>query len=142
MHRPSTTRAGRVGLAAGVLTLALSALAAPASAEPGAPGAVYTSTNSPTGNAVVAFQRAANGSLTPAGRFATGGSGTGGGLGNQGAVVLSDDRQLLFAVNAGSNQITSFEVTPHGLRRADLVSSAGIEPVSLTVHGQLLSVLN
>src|SRR3989442_6932721 len=142
MHRSSTTRRPRAGLVAGLAALALGALAAPASAEPGAPGAVYTSTNSPTGNAVVAFQRAANGSLTPAGRFATGGSGTGGGLGNQGAVVLSDDRQLLFAVNAGSNQITSFEVPPHGLRRADLVASGGVEPVSLTVRGQLLYALN
>jgi 6-phosphogluconolactonase (cycloisomerase 2 family) len=122
--------------------LALGALAVPASAAPGAPGAVYTSTNAPTGNAVAAFHRAANGSLTPAGSFATGGSGTGGGLGTQGAVVLSDDHQLLFAVNAASNQVTSFEVTPHGLRRADLVGSAGIEPVSLTVHGRLLYVLN
>src|SRR5262249_36891937 len=73
---------------------------------------------------------------------ATGGSGTGGGLGNQGAVGLSDDRRLLFAVNAGSNQITSFEVTPHGLRREALVASGGIEPVSLTVHERLLYLLN
>jgi 6-phosphogluconolactonase len=142
MQRPVTTQAGRVGLAAGILALALGASAAPASAQPGAPGVVYTSTNSPEGNAVVAFDRSANGSLTPAGSFATGGSGTGGGLGNQGAVVLSNDHQLLFAVNAGSNQITSFEVTPHGLRRADVVASAGVKPVSLTVHGRLLYVLN
>jgi len=142
MHRPRSTRARRVGLAAGAITVALAALAVPASAQPGAPGAVYTSTNSPAGNAVVAFDRAANGSLTPGGSFATGGTGTGGGLGNQGAVVLSDDHRLLFAVNAGSNQITSFEVTPHGLRGADLVASGGVEPVSVTVHGRLLYALN
>src|SRR5437870_148842 len=109
MNTPTTSRSGRVGLAAGAVALAIGAFAPTASARPGAPGAVYTSTNSPTGNAVVVLDRAANGSLTPAGSFATGGTGTGGGLGNQGAVGLSDDHRLLFAVNAGSNQVTSFE---------------------------------
>jgi 6-phosphogluconolactonase len=142
MQSPTTTRAGRVGLAVAAVALALGAFAVPASAAPGAPGAVYTSTNSPASNAVVVFNKAANGSLTAAGSFATGGTGTGSGLGNQGAVALSDNHRLLFAVNAGSNQITSFEVTPHGLRRADLVASGGVEPVSLTVHGRLLYVLN
>ena len=51
-------------------------------------GELYTVTNSPAGNAVKVFDRAGNGSLTAAGEFATGGSGTGGGLGNQSAVVL------------------------------------------------------
>jgi 6-phosphogluconolactonase len=142
MHKSRTSRRDVAALAAGVAALALGAWAVPASADPGGPGAVYTSTNATAGNSVVAFDRAANGSLVPAGSFSTGGTGTGGGLGNQGAVVLNDDHRLLFAVNAGSNQITSFHVTPHGLLRTGLVASAGIEPVSLTVHGRLLYVLN
>src|SRR5207244_5302396 len=40
---------------------------------------VYTITNAASGNAVLAFHRAANGALTPAGTFPTGGTGTGGG---------------------------------------------------------------
>ena len=41
-------------------------------------GGVFVSTNGLNGNAVVAFARAADGTLTPAGTFATGGTGIGG----------------------------------------------------------------
>jgi len=51
-------------------------------------GSVYTMTNSAEGNEVLVFSRSADGSLTPAGAFATGGFGTGGGLGNQSGVIL------------------------------------------------------
>jgi 6-phosphogluconolactonase (cycloisomerase 2 family) len=105
-------------------------------------GIVYSSTNSPAGNAVVTFERAHDGALRPAGSFPTGGTGTGGGLGNQGAVVLDEDRARLFVANAGSDQISSFGVTRRGLRLLDVVPSHGDRPVSLTVHGDLLYVLN
>ena len=42
------------------------------------PGAVFTLTNSPAGNAVAVFDRSADGSLSPAGTYATDGLGTGG----------------------------------------------------------------
>ena len=130
-------------VAAGALILALSAGPAVANSfGSGGSGAVYTSTNSPSGNAVLAFDRSHDGRLTPAGSFPTGGTGTGGGLGNQGAVVLDDRRDLLFVVNAGSDQITSFHAGRHGLRRLDVESSGGDQPISLTVHGSLLYVLN
>ncbi len=45
-------------------------------------GQVYTMNNNPAGNAVLVYDRAADGSLTAAGSFPTGGLGTGGGLGN------------------------------------------------------------
>jgi 6-phosphogluconolactonase len=122
---------------------AAAALAAPAAAfGDDDSGTVYTSTNSPGGNAIQTFNRAEDGSLTPGGSFATGGTGTGGGLGNQGAVVLDDRGDRLFAVNAGSDQITTFNVAGRGLRIRDLESSNGDQPVSLTVHGDLLYVLN
>jgi 6-phosphogluconolactonase len=105
-------------------------------------GAVYTLTNAPAGNAVAVFDRAADGSLTPAGTFATGGSGTGGGLGSQGAIALSDDGKLVFAVNAGSNSISELAVRPHGLELVGTVGSGGLLPISLTLHGSLLYVLN
>jgi hypothetical protein len=38
-------------------------------------GALYTQTNDPAGNTVQKFDRAADGSLSPAGTFATGGAG-------------------------------------------------------------------
>jgi len=105
-------------------------------------GAVYTMTNATAGNSVLVFSRAANGSLTPAGSFATGGLGSGGSLGNQGGLALSWNKNWLFAVNAGSNDISSFEVGPRGLKLLDRIPSGGERPVSLTLHGNILYVLN
>ncbi len=103
-------------------------------------GAVYTLTNSPAGNAVKVFHRAGDGSLTAGGEFATGGTGTGGGLGNQDALVLDDDH--LFAVNPGSDSISAFKVKRTGLELVDTVASGGDQPISVTVEDGLLYVLN
>lgn len=114
----------------------------PASADGGRSGAVFTLSNDQTGNSVVAFDRAADGTLTPAGTFATGGAGTGAGLGSQGALILGDHGSALFAVNAGSNEITSFAVRENGLTWLQTVSSGGTRPISLTEHDGVLYVLN
>jgi len=105
-------------------------------------GAVFTLSNAAGGNAVIAFERGADGTLTPAGSFATLGNGTGAGLGSQGAVALSDDGRFLFAVNAASNTITSFAVDGASLTRVSTVASGGALPISLTTHGSVLYVLN
>ena len=105
-------------------------------------GAVFTESNSAAGNVVLAFARSADGSLTPAGSFATLGNGTGAGLGSQGAVTLSDDGRFLFAVNAASNTIASFTVDGTSLTRVSTVASGGTLPISLTTHGNILYVLN
>src|SRR2546428_1752114 len=97
------------------------------------PGAVYTITNQLAGNAVAVFARSADGTLTPAGSFATGGTGTGVGLGSQGAVTLSGDGRLLFAVNAGSNDLSVFGVRPNGLSLLSRTASGGALPTSVTV---------
>src|SRR5438876_735880 len=73
-------------------------------------GAVYTMSNARSGNQILLFDRHVDGTLTPAGAIATGGAGTGGGLGNQSGLVLSDDGESLLAVNAGSNDISIFDV--------------------------------
>ena len=110
------------------------------------PGAVYTLTNAAGGNAVVAFHRAENGALTPLGSFATGGNGTGGTLDpltSQYAVVVNATHEALFAVDAGSDDITSFRIAPDGaLTRVSQVSSRGTLPNSIAVHGNLVYVLN
>src|SRR5713226_2181895 len=111
-------------------------------AAAGSPGAAYTISNEAAGNAVLVFERAADGTLTSRETFATGGLGSGGGLGSQGTVVLTQNNQFLFVVNAGSNEISSFHVRPHGLSLIDTVDSGGLQPISLTVHGDLLYVLN
>ncbi|HEU0079640.1 MAG TPA: beta-propeller fold lactonase family protein [Longimicrobiaceae bacterium] len=106
------------------------------------PGAVYVTSNSPAGNAVLAFDRSADGTLSPAGSFPTGGTGTGAGLGSQGALVLSDNGQWLLAVNAGSDQVSVFRVRPDGLELTDTEASGGDMPISVTVQGRLVYVLN
>src|SRR5881628_1495178 len=131
-------------LAFGIGAAALMGLSLlPASAgSGGAAGAVYALTNSPAGNAVVVYQRGADGSLTPDGVFATGGTGTGAGLGSQGAIIVSDDHQLLFAVNAGDNTISSFRIRPDGLELVNTAPSGGTMPTSVAFFRGLLYVLN
>ncbi|HET7489678.1 MAG TPA: beta-propeller fold lactonase family protein [Acidimicrobiales bacterium] len=127
---------------AAVVAAPVAGAALPAGAAGPSPGAVYLLSNQVAGNSVLAYSRAADGTLTPAGSVATGGTGTGGGLGSQGAVVLDEDGTHLYAVNAGSNTVTSFRVADGGLERLDVVPSGGTMPTSLTVHGGLLYVLD
>jgi 6-phosphogluconolactonase len=129
-------------LGVGLLAALALAATATASAADNSLGAVYALTNSPAGNAVVAFSRSADGTLAPQGTFQTGGKGTGSGLGSQGAVVLSNDNRQLFAVNAGSNSVSLFSVRPDGLDLETTVPSGGILPISVTVQGKLAYVLN
>ncbi|HEU0303935.1 MAG TPA: hypothetical protein VFR32_05080, partial [Gaiellaceae bacterium] len=73
-------RTRRISILAAVVAAAAAAAlpAGAAAATPDAPGvspAVFVQTNDPSGNAVLSFRRAADGSLTQAGRFSTGGLG-------------------------------------------------------------------
>jgi 6-phosphogluconolactonase (cycloisomerase 2 family) len=106
------------------------------------PGAVYTMTNAAAGNEVIAYDRAGDGSLTFRAAYATDGLGTGMGLGSQGSIILSQDGQWLFVVNAGSNEISVFQNKKNELERTDVVDSGGVAPISLTVFGGVLYVLN
>jgi 6-phosphogluconolactonase len=112
-----------------------------AMANPG--GAVYTETNSPTGNAVHRLDRGPDGLLTPVATYRTGGAGTGAGLGSQGAVALSDDGRVLIAVDAGSNDIASFRVSRRGhLQLVDRQPSGGVTPNSVDIADGSAYVLN
>ncbi|MGH2707421.1 MAG: lactonase family protein [Actinomycetota bacterium] len=120
---------------------------------------VYTLTNVAEANAVAVFARqgdggllpltsdptkpvAADGTVNPLPPFLTRGLGAGGGIFSQGAVTLSDDGRVLLAVSPGSNEVSSFLVTPSGLRLASTVSSGGVLPVSVTSFGNLAYVVN
>jgi 6-phosphogluconolactonase len=105
-------------------------------------GAVYTMDNASSGNHVLSFERRADGSLSPFASDPTGGLGTGSGLGSQGAILLTGDGQWLLVCNAGSDEISVFEVTRRGLRLADKTGSNGHMPISLTLDHDLLYVLN
>jgi 6-phosphogluconolactonase len=133
----------RVSVLSGLLMIVLAAMASDASADL-TPGAVFTETNT-VPNRVLAYNRGADGELTPAGSFLTGGDGRPAGnppaftgfpvLDTMGSVNLGDDgdnKSCLFVVNAGSNTVSSFRVRPGGLTLADVESSGGTRPASLT----------
>lgn len=120
--------------------------AALAQHAPGSAGGnVYVLTNQPNANAVVVFHRGVDGRIKRKWTIPTGGKGAGSGpdpLTSQNPVVLNEDGTLLFAVNAGSNSVTSFRVSGDLLTAADTVSSGGTMPVSIAVRGHLVYVLN
>lgn len=108
-------------------------------------GNVYVMSNDASHNSVIVFHRNDDGTLTLGGSYSTRGQGLGSGvnpLGSQGALVLSSDRRLLFAVNAGSNDITVFGTIADRLQFLERVPSRGTKPISITVHGDLVYVLN
>jgi 6-phosphogluconolactonase len=121
----------------------LGVLAGPAAANAMADrGALFTQTNDPAGNAVQKFDRARDGSLTPAGTFPTGGVGLADLGGRQGAVELSDDEEAVYAINAGSNSVTAFRVRDNGLEVVGTVASGGLAPVSVDEQEGRVYVLN
>ncbi len=129
----------RITLAIAMLMLCLGAVGQ-AGAASDSVHAVYSLTNSATGNAVLAFTSGDNGSLTPAGEFATGGNG--GALGSGHSIVVSRNGHDVVAVNAGSNSITAFDARQGGLRLVATVPSSGTRPTSVTIHDDLVYVLN
>ena len=142
MQRRIVTNGVRIVFALAVALVSIAGRSGTAAAAPRAKGVVYVQTNAASGNAVVRFERANDGTLTRVGEVATGGSGTGSGLGSQGALALSQDRHYLFAVDAGSNDIASMAFTRDGIRLIGRVASGGVQPISLTTNGDQLYVLN
>jgi 6-phosphogluconolactonase (cycloisomerase 2 family) len=107
--------------------------------------AVFVMTNSVRGNEIIAYSRAGDGSLVERNRYATGGRGSGGTsdpLGSQGSLTLSQDRSLLFAVNAGTGDVSVFHVSNSTLDREQVISSGGSAPVALAQHDDLVYVVN
>jgi 6-phosphogluconolactonase len=106
-------------------------------------GAVYLQTNDSERNEVIAFRRAADGSLAHLGTYATGGRGTGRPhLASQSSIVVGEDGSRLLVVNAGSDEISLFTVGAAGLRLDDTISSGGSTPTSIALRGDLVYVLN
>jgi 6-phosphogluconolactonase (cycloisomerase 2 family) len=131
---------------AAFVTAPTSFAAPPAAADAG--GAVFVQTDDLEHNSVVAFERDATGALTRVGEFRTGGRGGVergvplDSLASQDSLTYDSAHRLLFAVNAGSNTVTSFAVSGARLRRLQTVSSGGEFPVSVAARAGLLYVLN
>ncbi len=107
-----------------------------------APRFVATATNAVAGNAILFMARNSDGSLGEPRAFPTGGTGSGGGLGNQSGIALDAYAMHLYAVNAGSNTISVFSVESSGLVLQQTISSGGTQPISLAISDELLYVLN
>jgi len=122
-------------------SLLLVAGAVPAISQRAAPGAVFAMTNRAGNNEVIAFRRAANGSLTETGHYSTGGHGIGVDFDAQGGLRLNADHRYLYACNPGSDNVSVFEVEGSELELVQKIY-AGDEPLSLTISGNLLYVLD
>jgi 6-phosphogluconolactonase len=141
-------------LAVGAIWLGATFLTTIARAEDSADsGKIYVLTNKLAGNTIISLQRNQDGSLTRLEEISTGGLGSGpiplpppiGGpnpLDSQDALIATPDGRFLLAVNAGSNEVSVMVITKEGLVLADKVSSNGEFPVSLSLHGNLVYVLN
>ena len=111
--------------------------------------ALYSATNNPGANAVVWWRRNANGTLTQKGTVKTGGKGIAAQQpfgfpieDSSGSIALTSDGKILFVPNAGDNTISAFQITSKGPKLVDRVTSGGILPISLTVHKNVLYILN
>jgi 6-phosphogluconolactonase len=138
-----------LGLAVAAAAVAAAVPASASASTQASPivGHVYVNDNTAGTNTIGAFDRHADGTLTPeAGSpFAAGGAGTGAGLASQGALQISPDGQFLLAVDAGSNQISVLRIRDDSslsLVRGGVVSSGGVLPVSLAIHDDLVYVAN
>jgi len=113
-------------------------------------GAVFIATNPAGRNEIVMFDRAEDGTLTLRGSFPTRGDGSGPDvllktdpLGSQGSIAVDEVGRYLFAVNAGSNDVSVFRISQKdGLKFVQKADSGGTFPVSLTVRNNVLYVLN
>jgi 6-phosphogluconolactonase (cycloisomerase 2 family) len=109
---------------------------------------VFVQTNDISGNAILAYARSHDGQLTLVGSYPT--SGLGGTevgaptdpLSSQGSLTYDRDRQLLYAVNAGSDSVSVFYVRGTRLRLLQVIASGGQFPSSIAVHQDLVYVLN
>jgi 6-phosphogluconolactonase (cycloisomerase 2 family) len=114
----------------------------------GADDAVFVQNDNLSGNEVVVYQRAADGSLSLVKGYATGGLGgqldgsVVDHLASQGSLTYDAVHHLLYAVNAGSNTVSVFAVDGLKLTLRQTVSSGGTFPVSIAAHGGVVYVLN
>ncbi len=111
-------------------------------------GAVYAMSNDLIANTIVAYGRKDDGTLEFIGNFSTGGKGAAfdGGEGldpliSAYSVLLTDDREHVIAVNAGSNSISVFHINDDfSLTLTDQRKVHGVGPNSIAYHNGLLYV--
>jgi len=106
---------------------------------------VFVMSNATDRNEVISYQSIVGEPFHEVSRYATGGRGSGGKIGpleSQGSLVLSQDHSFLFAVNAGSGDVSVFRVSEAALTLVDKAPSGGSEPVSIAQRRGVVYVLN
>jgi 6-phosphogluconolactonase (cycloisomerase 2 family) len=110
---------------------------------------VFVQLNQPSGNQIAVYDRDANGQLTLAGTYPTGGLGGTASpgtesdhLASQGSLAYVRHGHRLIAVNAGSDTVSTFKVQGDRLRLEGVAPSGGQFPASVTVRHDLVYVLN
>jgi len=106
---------------------------------------VFVLSNDNVRNEVLTYQLGYNGQFDLREHVATGGRGSGGTtdpLQSQGALTLSGDHTLLFAVNSASGTVSSFHLVDGLPVLVDVRSSGGAFPVAVTEHNGTVYVLN
>ncbi len=128
---------------------ALAVTGGSASAFPGRPSyGVFVQTDNLAGNQIVVYSRTPWGVLSQRGIYDTGGLGgqlpgsVVDHLASQGSLVRDREDGLMYAVNAGSDTISVFEVNDERLTLRQTIRSGGRFPVSITVHRGIVYVLN
>jgi 6-phosphogluconolactonase (cycloisomerase 2 family) len=144
MH-PLRRIAAFLGIAALLLAGSLTSAQRVFAAKSDVVGHVYVNDNSSPINTIGAFDRHADGSLTPTpgSPFIAGGYGKA--VPSQGALQMSPDGKYLLAVDAGSNQISVLSIASNGslkLVNGSPVSSGGAQPVSIAAWGNEVVVAN
>jgi 6-phosphogluconolactonase len=106
---------------------------------------VFVLTNDNAKNEVLTYHLDYTGQFSLRNRAATGGRGSGGTidpLQSQGALTLSGDHSLLFAINAASGTVSSFHIFDGFPFLVDTRSSGGAFPVAVAEYHGMVYVLN
>lgn len=148
MHKPLAAIAAAT-LAAGAAVLVTGAAsAAPPFTPPQSTHALFVETDATSGNQVLSYHRASDGTIDFSGAYSTFGDGgtavgaTADPLASQGGLELIDSGRELVATNAGSDTISVFAVDGTHLTFLEQVGTDGEFPDSVASSGDLVSVLN
>ncbi len=110
--------------------------------------ALFVESESTSGNRVLAYNRASDGTISFAGSYATGGFGTtaigasADPIASQDGLTLINNGNELVATNSGSDTVTVFAVQGSHLSFVQQVGSQGQFPVSVASNGNSVAVLN
>lgn len=110
--------------------------------------ALFAETDSTSGNTVISYLRASDGTISYFDTYSTYGLGavasgaTADPLASQSGLALIDGGRELVATNPGSNSISVFSVDGPRLRFLAQMASGGSFPVSVSSYGDLVAVLN